>query len=145
MADGKVKKVSELRAGEPIKCIKGGVVITNCVQKIDSTQNTNTWLTALYLRPVDEKAASRRSWPLVPAMVLETTPTLSVTTDAGSRMVSQLRKGDILYRYEPSTQQVTAWKVGIVQRKARKASTLYSVRTEQGSFLLENMITLDKE
>lgn len=144
MADGKVKKVSELQAGEPIKCIKGGVVMTTCIQRIESTQNSNTWLTALYLRPVDERAASLDTWPLVPAMVLETTPTLSVTTQEGPKTISQLRKGDVLYRFEPSTQQVSAWKVGIVQRKARKANTLYSVVTDEGSFLLENMIALDR-
>lgn len=143
MADGNTKKVSELRAGEPIKCVRKGIVTTTCIEKIEASRNSSAWLTTLYLRPVDEWTASQRTWPLVPALLLETTPTLHVKTQEGPKAISQLRKGDILYRHEPGNQRVVAWKVGIVRHRTRQVSTLYSLRTEEGSVLLENMIALE--
>ncbi len=144
MADGNFKKISEIKAGEPIRCVKAGQVITNCIRKVESVQNSGTWLTALYLKPVDEMSASRETWPLVPAYLFESAPTLSVTTPEGPKTIAELKKGDIMYRYEPATQQVSAWKIGIVQRKARHVRTLYSLVTEEGAYLLDNMIALDK-
>lgn len=144
MADGNGKRISEIKPGEPIRCVKGGKVTTNCIQKVESIENTGTWLTALYLKPVDEQAFSRDTWPLVPALLLESAPTLTVTTPDGPKTVSQLKKGDVLYRYEPTTQQISTWKVGIVQRKARRANTMYSLVTEEGSYLLENMVASER-
>ena len=144
MADGHHKLISEIQAGEPIRCVKGGKVTTDCIQKVESIQNSGTWLTALYLKPVDELAFSRDTWPLVPALLLETAPTLTVTTPEGPKTVSQLKKGDVLYRYEPTTQQVSTWKVGIVQRKARRVNTMYALVTDEGAYLLENMVASEK-
>jgi hypothetical protein len=144
MADGSVRRISEISPGESICSVKSGRVITDCIRKVESSNNSGTWLTALYLKPVDEAAASRDTWPLVPAQLVETAPTLTVTTTEGPKKVSQLKKGDILYRYEPATRQLSAWQVGIVQRKARWVKTLYALVTEQGSDLLENMIALDR-
>ncbi len=144
MADGNTKRISEICPGESICSVKSGRVITDCIRKVESSHDSGTWLTALYLKPVDEAAASRDTWPLVPAQLVETAPTLTVTTTKGPKKVSQLKKGDILYRYEPATRQLSAWQVGIVQRKARWVNTLYALVTEEGSDLLENMIALDR-
>jgi hypothetical protein len=144
MADGNAKRISDIRPGESICSVKSGRVITDCIRKVESSDSSGAWLTALYLKPVDEAAASRDTWPLVPAQLVETAPTLTVTTAKGPKRVSQLKKGDILYRYEPATGQLSAWQVGIVQRKARWVNTLYALVTEEGSDLLENMIALDR-
>ncbi|TDB65969.1 hypothetical protein [Arundinibacter roseus] len=144
MADGQGKKVSEIQAGEPIKCVREGLVQTSRICEVEQMTDSALWLTTLYLRPVDEAAASRSTWPLIPALMIETAPTALVTTPEGPRMISQLRKGDILYHVEPSTQQISTWKVGIVRRKSRQVSTLYSVVTEEGTYLLENLVAQDR-
>jgi hypothetical protein len=131
MADGNAKRISEIRPGESICSVKSGQVITDCISKVESIHSSGTWLTALYLKPVDEAAASRDTWPLVPAQLVETAPPLIVTTAKGPKKVSQLKKGDVLYRYEPATRQLSAWQVGIMQRKARWVNTLYALVTEE--------------
>lgn len=142
MSDGHSKKVSEIRPGDPVRCIKSGVLATTLVREVERVNGTGTWLTALYLRPVDEQTLHQEDGPLVPAILLEASPTLSLTTPNGFRTVAQLKKGDILYRYEPATRQVSAWKVGLIHNKARRVTELYSFVTEEGSFLLGNRIAL---
>ncbi|MPR33543.1 hypothetical protein [Salmonirosea aquatica] len=144
MADGKSRKVSEVAPGDPVKCIKAGVVATTHIRQVNHLKRSRRWLTALYLRPVEKKNVNRTVWPMVPAVLLEAAPTLSVTTHSGTKTISQLRKGDVLYRYEPATQQVSAWEVGIVKRKSRRAESLYALVTENGAFLFENMVAIEQ-
>jgi hypothetical protein len=144
MADGSPRKISELVPGDPIRCIKAGMVATTRIREVDHLKRSKSWLTALYLRPVEKKVANQVIWPLVPALLLEAAPTLSVTTPLGPKLIGELRKGDVVYRYDPATQNVGAWEVGIVKRKSRRTESLYSLVTENGAFLLENMVALEQ-
>ena len=110
-----------------------------------ATGRSNSWLTALYLRPVEQQATHPAPWPMVPALMLEGTPTQTISTAEGPRLVRELRKGDILYRYESSTQQVSAWEVRIVQRKARRTDVPYSLATTQkGTLRVERLLAGDE-
>jgi len=144
MADGSPRKISDVAPGDPIKCIKAGVVATTHIREVDRLKRSKSWLTALYLRPVEDKKVNRSVWPLVPALLLEAAPTLSVTTPLGPKTIQELHKGDVLYRYDPATQQVSAWEVGIVKRKSRRAESLYTLVTENGGFLFENMVAMEQ-
>ena len=55
-----------------------------------------------------------------------------------------LSKNDILYHFEPETGKVSSWKVGLVQINARKVERAYNLTTEEGSYLIENVIVSDK-
>lgn len=144
MADGNAKQNSKIRTSELLCSGKLGRIIADCIRKVKPTHNSGTWITALYLKPMDESVASCDTWPLVPAQLVETTPTLTVTTEKGPRKISQIRKGDIVYCYASATQQSSPWRVGIVQRKARWVSTIHVLATEQGSYLPKNMIALNR-
>lgn len=107
-------------------------ILTGQVESGKQNKSKATWLTALYLRPVEQAIDSRENWPLIPAQLLEAVPTHSVETPDGPKPVSKLKKGDVLYRYEFVTQRVSAWEVRIVQRKARRADAVYSMAHEEG-------------
>jgi hypothetical protein len=106
--------------------------------------SSKSWLTALYLRPVEDKI-DRTVWPLVPALLLEAIPTHSVETPSGHKTVAALRKGDVLYRYNPTTHQVSTWEVGIVKRKSRRAESPNLLGAENGGFLFENRVAMDQK
>ena len=115
-------------------------VKTNRVQKAKPTKGKADWLTALYLRPVEPTAPNRENWPLVPAQLLEGPPTVCIDTPHGPKSLSQLKKGDLLYRYEVASQRMSTWEVRIVQRKARRANAYDLARMEDGSDFPDNRV-----
>lgn len=139
MADGTIKPIRDVKVGEKVKTCHEGKSIATEVKEVEVYHNPNAALTAVYLRPVNETVA-RETWPLVPAVLFEATPHHQVTTDKGSKTMKQLSKNDVLYHYEPSTGQVSSWKVGIVHTNARKVETAYNLTTEDGSYLIENVL-----
>ena len=54
--------------------------------------------------------------------------------------MKKLSKRDILYHYEPSTGIVSTWKVGAVQENARRVSRAYNLETEDGTYLVDNVM-----
>lgn len=119
-------------------------VAASQVQNTKRTQGKAAWLTALYLRPVEQSAMSRENWPLIPAQLLEVFSTHSIETPDGLKTVSKLKKGDILYRCETATQRVVAWEVRIVQRKSRRVDALYSAAMDGGAYPLERIVAVDR-
>lgn len=140
MADGTVKPIREVKVGEKVKTCHKGKSRETEVKTVEVYHNPNASLTAVYLRPVNESSVSKESWPLVPALLLEATPQHQVQTKRGNKTMKQLSKNDVLYHYEPSTGKVSSWKVGIVQTNARKVETAYNLTTEDGSYLVENVL-----
>lgn len=140
MADGTVKAIRDVKVGEKVKTCHKGKSIETEVKEVEVYHNPGAALTAVYLRPVNESAVAKESWPLVPALLLEATPHHQVQTNKGNKTMKQLSKNDVLYHYEPSTGKVSSWKVGIVQTNARKVATAYNLTTEDGSYLVENVL-----
>lgn len=139
MADGSEKPIREVKVGEKVKTCHAGKSAATEVKGVEVYHNPDAALTAVYLRPVNETAIGD-TWPLVPALLLEATPHHQVTTDKGNKTMKQLSKNDVLYHYEPSTGKVSSWKVGIVHTNARKVETAYNLTTEDGSYLIENVL-----
>ncbi|HEV7347839.1 hypothetical protein [Telluribacter sp.] len=144
MGDGSLKPISAVQTGDIVKCYRNGQLVTTRVQQVDVQENTCAAVTELYLRPVDERTASRSTWPLVPALLLEATPSRPVQTGLGPKAVQELVKGDVLYHFEAATGGVSAWKVGIIQANASTLTSVYNLITEAGSYLVENMVVLNK-
>ncbi len=114
-------------------------------QKDIHTKGRSTlWLTALYIRPAEDKPVNQTVWPLVPALLLEVNPALFVSTPTGPKTIGELRKGDVLYRYNSITQQLSAWEVGIVKRKSRRAQSRYSLMTENVGFIFETRVAMEQ-
>jgi hypothetical protein len=145
MADGTQKAIRDVRVGEKVKTCHNGKSFSTEVKEVEVYQCPDASLTAVYLRPVKEKIIrGNAAWPMVPALLLEATPQHQVQTNKGNKTMKQLSKNDILYHYESETGEVSKWKVGVVQTNARKVDTAYNLTTEEGSYLVENVIVLDR-
>ncbi|GLU55964.1 hypothetical protein [Dyadobacter frigoris] len=144
MADGTLKPIREVKVGEKVRTCHKGKSITTKVKGVEVFYNPDAALTAVYLRPTNETLARNETWPLVPAVLLEATPHHQVQTDKGNKAMKQLSKNDILYHFEPETGEISSWKVGVVQTNARKVERAYNLTTEEGSYLIENVIVSDK-
>ena len=116
----------------------------NQVKKVKPIKTKADWLTALYLRPVENADIDHKNWPLIPAQMLESTPTDSVLTSGGPKLVRQLRKGDIVYHRESGIQVVSTWEVRIIHRKARRAVASYLAGRKEGYFLLEKRVAWEQ-
>lgn len=144
MADGTLRPISDVKVGEKVRTCHKGKSISTKVKEVEVYNNPDAALTAVYLRPAKETIAKGEVQQLVPALLLEATPHHQVQTNKGNKTMRQLSKNDILYHYEPETGEVSDWKVGVVQTNARKVDTAYNLTTEEGSYLVENVIVLDK-
>lgn len=138
MADGSLKSIADVRVGEHVKTCKDGKTTTTQVRQIDVFNQPTSALTAVYLRPAEEKATPGS--PIVPALLLEATPNHFVQTNHGRKRMKRLSKKDILYHYEPSTGIVSSWKVGAVQENARRVSKAYNLETVEGTYLVDNVM-----
>jgi hypothetical protein len=138
MADGSVKSIAEVRVGEHVKTCKDGKSAVTQVKQIDVYNQPNSSLTAVYLRPVEENKSDET--PIVPALLLEATPHHRVQTNRGRKRMKKLSKNDILYHYEPATGIVSSWKVGAVKENARRVSRAYNLETEEGTYLIDNVM-----
>lgn len=144
MADGTSKPIRDVKVGEKVRTCHEGKSITTKVKGVEVFFNPDAALTAVYLRPAKENLVKNETWPLVPAVLLEATPHHQVQTDKGNKAMKQLSKNDILFHVEPETGKVSSWKVGVVQTNARKVEKAYNLTTEEGSYLIENVIVSDK-
>ena len=97
-------------------------------------------LTAVYLRPANETTASNSDTKFTPALLLEATPYHQIQTDKGKKRIRNLSRKDILYHYESATGTLSSWKVGAIQHNARSVNKAYNLKTEEGSYLVENVI-----
>ncbi len=138
MADGSVKPIAEVRVGEHVKTCKDGKSTSTQVKQIDIYNQPNSTLTAIYLRPAENEKPHAQT--MVPALLLEATPHHLVQTKRGKKRMNRLSKRDILYHYEPSTGIVSSWKVGAVKENARRINKAYNLETEEGTYLIDNVM-----
>ena len=138
MADGSTKAIADVKIGENVKTCRNGKSVVTQVKQVDVYDSPSSSLTAVYLRPVYELKADKSK--LTPALLLEATPHHMVQTNKGKKRMKELSKDDVLYHYEPETGVVSTWKVGVIQANARKVSKAYNLETEEGTYLVGNMI-----
>jgi len=138
MADGSVKSIADIKVGEHVKTCKGGKSMATQVKQIDVYNKPDFSLTAIYLRPVD--GIANYDPKMIPALLLEATPNHRVQTNRGKKRLKKLSKNDILYHYEPATGIVSSWKVGAVKENARFVSKAYNLETEDGTYLVDNVM-----
>lgn len=138
MADGSTKPIADVKIGERVKTCKDGKSVDTQVKQIDVYNQPSSTLTAVYLRPAGDESSQ-----LVPALLLEATPHHRVQTKRGKKRMDRLSKRDILYHYEPTTGLVSSWKVGAVKQNARTVSKAYNLATEDGSYLIDNVMVVN--
>ena len=137
MADGSTKAIADVRVGESVKTCKDGKATVTQVKQIDVYNKPGSSLTAIYLRPAGHETLTAQK---VPALLLEATPHHRVQTRRGKKRMNRLSKNDVLYHYEPATGIVSAWKVGAIQQNARQVSRAYNLTTEEGTYLVDNVM-----
>jgi len=137
MADGSIKRIADIKAGEHVQTCKGGKSMTTEVKHVDIYDKPASALTAVYLKPAGR---NKDHQTMVPAILLEAAPQHFVQTRHGKKRMRKLSKNDILYRYEPLTGVVSSWKVGAVHENARKVSKAYNLETADGTFLVGNVV-----
>ena len=140
MADGAIKEISEVRVGEYVQSFRKGKSLITRVKQIDVYNYPNSALTAVYLRPANETTASNADAKFVPALLLEATPYHQVQTEKGKKRIKNLSKKDILFHFEPATGELSTWKVGAIQENARLVNKAYNLKTDEGSYLVENVV-----
>jgi hypothetical protein len=138
MADGSSKVISDIKIGENIKTCRNGKTMTTQVKQVEVFEKPTSSLTAVYLRPADRHHDDNQ--PLVPALLIEATPHHMVQTGRGKKKMKKLVKNDILFHYEPKTGVVSNWKVGLIKTKVRKVNKAYNIETEEGTYLVANMV-----
>ncbi|GGB89802.1 hypothetical protein [Dyadobacter sediminis] len=137
MADGSIKRIADIRAGEHVQTCKRGKSNTTEVKHVNVYDKPASALTAVYLKPAGKKTDQQT---MVPAILLEAAPQHYVQTRHGKKRMSKLSKNDILYRYEPLTGMASSWKVGAIQENARKVNKAYNLETADGTFLVGNVV-----
>lgn len=137
MADGSIKPIADVKIGENVKTCKNGKSLATQVKQIDVYEHPNSALTAVYLRPTGESYEQQK---LVPAIIFEATPNHLVQIKRGKKRMKKLSKNDILYHYEPETGIVSTWKVGAIHTNARKVNKAYNITTEDGTYLVGNVV-----
>jgi hypothetical protein len=139
MADGAVAEISLVRVGDYVQAFKKGKRTITKVTQIDVYNYPSSALTAVYLRPANETTASSSDFT-VQALLLEASPHHQVQTVRGRKMIKNLSKKDVLYHFEPATGELSSWKVGAIQQNVRTVNKAYNLKTEEGSYLVENLI-----
>jgi hypothetical protein len=138
MADGTIKEIANVQVGEYVQTLEKGRSIITQVKQIDVYNHPSSALTAVYLRPVQGTSASNGS--RAQALLLEVTPYHHVQTGKGRKRIKNLSRKDVLFHFEPATGGLSAWKVGAIQENARKVNKAYNLKTELGTYLVENVV-----
>lgn len=156
MADGSLKAISEVRIGEVVKSYDAAAktVVSSSVTRIDVHQSPKPEgivLAGAWLVPAQELTAG--TGPLTVPVLLEATanhPVLTATDESTApvwpvrKALGDLKRGEMLYRYEAGTNAVTACRVVRVEQRVRTVETVYNLVTERGTYLVNDTVVLDK-
>ena len=142
MADGSTKAISGVVVGDQIMAYDqmAGMVVTTRVMAIQ--QHTGQFmLVGVWTMPANELSADGRG-RITPLTLLEATGNHPVLTATGRKALSDIAVGETLYRYENGRLQ--SHRVVSTGTTGQRPTTVYSLTTHQGSYLIDGMIVLEK-
>ncbi len=142
LADGSTKAIVQVAVGEQIMAydlVKKEAVSTRVmgVQKHDG----QFALVGVWTMPVDELSADVMG-RVTPPTLLEATENHPVLTTTGRKNLSDVAIGETLYRYENGWLQ--PHRVIGTGTTGQRPTTVYSLTTQQGSYLIDGMVVLEK-
>ncbi|GAA4452297.1 hypothetical protein GCM10023189_15480 [Nibrella saemangeumensis] len=143
LANRQTKAIQDIKPGDAVMAYANGRMVTTQVREVQVHEAQDVAITAVWLTASEEVTASTRAGLTAP-ILLEATANHPVLTATGQKRLGDLRKGDMLYRYDEASTAVVVWTVADVQAGARTVKTVYNLVTEQGSFVVSDFVVLDK-
>lgn len=143
LANRQTKSIQDIKPGDVVMAYDNGRMVTTQVREVQVHEAQDFAITAVWLTAGEEVTASTQASLQAP-MLLEATANHPVLTATGQKPLGDLRKGDVLYRYDEASTSVVAWTVADVRAGARTVKTVYNLVTEQGSFVISDFVVLGK-
>ncbi|RIV22507.1 hypothetical protein DYU11_15945 [Fibrisoma montanum] len=144
LADGSTKPISDVMMEDQVMSYdaNSNSIIATGVTKVNKHKGAFA-IAGVWLMPVQEITAGNNSRLASPTL-LEATANHPVLTAAGRKPFGEIKAGDVLYRYEPATRTVVAYKAVRTEPAVRTVDTVYSLSTQSGSYLIGETVVLDK-
>lgn len=122
--------------------------MTNVAAHQATELNNRFTLAGVWLAPVNELTADNRAALTTPTL-LEATANHPVLAASGvesptRKALGDVKAGEILYRYDATTSGVSAYKVVRIEKSVRSVTSVYSLATESGAYLVDATVVLDK-
>ena len=149
MADGSAKKISTIAVSDMVMSYdaKTKTLTPTHVTKVDIHQSTgpeNAFnLAGVWLMSMNELTADTQN-ALTAPVLLEATANHPVLTATGRKALSEVEADEILYRYDATTNGVSAYKVVRAEKAVRAVKTVYNLVTESGAYFVGETVVLDK-
>ncbi|MBO0951686.1 Hint domain-containing protein [Fibrella forsythiae] len=143
LADGTQKAIVDVREGDLVMSYEAATktVVTTRVTGLNThPMATEITLAGIWTVPTNELTASMALLPS-PAQLLEATANHPVLTDTGRKTLGDVAVGDLVYRCENGvTYPARVIRTGSTGR----ATTVYSLSTEKGNYVVAGTVVLDK-
>ncbi|MGA0559579.1 Hint domain-containing protein [Larkinella sp. VNQ87] len=143
LADRQTKAIQAVKAGDEVMAYDAQTrqLVPARVREVTIHEKSNLAIAGVWITPVQEVSASLS---LTQPVLLEATANHPVQTATGAKKLGDLRSGDVLYRFDGATRSVAAWKVTAAQSNVRTVDKVYNLVTERGSYLVNDVVVLDK-
>ncbi|MEZ0539491.1 Hint domain-containing protein [Fibrella arboris] len=143
LADGTQQAIVDVREGDLVMSYDAAtktVGSTRVTALNTHPMATETTLVGIWTVPTDELTASTVFMPS-PAQLLEATANHPVLTAAGRKPLGDIAVGELVYRHDNGvTYPARVVRTGSTGR----ATTVYSLRTEKGNYVVAGTVVLDK-
>ncbi|GAB3034180.1 Hint domain-containing protein [Spirosoma pulveris] len=145
LADGSSKAISDVKTGDIVLGYnaKTKTLTPTRVTNVTVHKNAEFNLAGVWLASADELTAGTRN-TLVAPMLLEATGNHPVLTATGRKALGDVQAGEVLYRYEATTNSVVGYKVVRTEATIRSVKAVYNLATESGAYLIGETVVLDK-
>ncbi len=144
LAHGSEKAISQLQIGEQVNSYDAvtKTIMPSPITRIDTHRQADGFalmgIWVVSTQPVTAGLTASASPEL-----LEATANHPVLTTTGRKAIGDLKPGDLLYRYEAATNTTSTVRVVRVE-PTRTVNTVYTIATQNGNYLIENVVVLNK-
>jgi len=144
MADGSSKNISDVAVGDSVLGYDEAnkTLVPTAVTQLDTHQG-NFDMAGVWLSATNDVTADTRS-ALTAPVLLEATANHPIMTAAGRKALGDVKAGDVLYRYDPTTNGVTTYHVVQTQKVIRSVKNVYNLATQSGAYLVDQTVVMDK-
>lgn len=145
LADGSSKAISDVKTGDVVLGydVKTKTLTPTRVTGVDTHVKGDIKLTGVWLASTNNLTADARG-ALESPVLLEATANHPVLTASGRKALGEVKAGEVLYRYDATTNGTIGYKVVRTDSAIRSVKTVYNLTTESGAYLVGETIVLDK-
>ena len=144
LVDGSTKSIQDISVNDVVMGYDANTktLTTTHVTRVD-VHSGSFMLAGVWLAPVQEVTADTRA-SLTAPVLLEATANHPVLTATGRKALGEVKTGEVVYRYDATTQGVAAYKVVRLEASVRSVKNVYNLATESGAYLVGETVVLDK-